>query len=179
MSLPGKSTEVYKYIQGALVPLTQGKVLSVDPSIGSTSSQPAYALYIAGKLTTSDTGNINPAMEKWERLQELAEWIDQLYQVHKPDVLIFEDIPDQMYGPYGNATAHASLLKAVGAILSIPGPSHYIPLRPQVWKARVPEGYIKGDIQDAEFMGQLVISMAQEMHNATLEAKTNRKRGRK
>jgi hypothetical protein len=176
MTLPSKTSEIYGYIQAAAIPLTKGKVLSIDPSIGSSSSQPAYASYLAGELQVSDTGNINPKLEKWWKLQELSEWIGQLYAVHHPDVVIFEDIPDQMYGIRGNATAHASLLKAVGAILSVPGPELYVPLRPQVWKARVPENYTKGDIQDAEEMGRITISMAREL---LANQSTGNKRGRK
>lgn len=187
MSIPNKSSDIY----ASMLPLldTLGRsgstVMAIDPSIGSTSSQPAYAIYVDGELIHAEKASINPKAEQWDRLQTLGNWVRLAYKNYRPDVLVYEDIPDQRYMPMingrpmatgHNVKAHASLLKSVGAILSINyihGDLRYLPLRPQVWKARISSSYVKGDIADAVEMGRIVIDMAKEMLDSEIGSTTN------
>jgi hypothetical protein len=162
----GRDTNAYGQIRGCLLPLIQGRVVAVDPSIGSTSSQPGFAVYIQGELRASGILPIDPGLPVWERLRILVYHMRKLYREWDPDVLVFEDIPSQRHGQFnnaGNANAHASLLKAVGAILSVSGPDHYVGLHPQSWKRMVRPDYVKSDTRDAVEMGWIAIEEAKRI----------------
>lgn len=155
----GKDTKAYQEIQKNLHRLTDGIVVSIDPSIGSTSSMPGYAVYVSGELKESGIIEIDSDKPKWTRLQSLAYNMRKLYTQWDPDILVYEDIPSQRHGG-GNANAHASLLNAVGVILSISGPDGYVGLHPMSWKKMVRPTYVKGDKEDAEEMGWIAINLA-------------------
>lgn len=158
----GRDSQVYKSTKENVKPLLQGVVLSVDPSIGSKSSQPGWAVYRQGEFVTKGTIPIHPDLPVWKRLRMLANGIRRLYQEFNPDVLVYEEIPSQRYGG-GNANAHASLLKAVGVILSVPGPDGYVGIFPSSWKKLARDTYEKSDENDAEEMGWIVLNLARSM----------------
>lgn len=159
----GKDSQAYSQIQGCLLPLMSGVVVAVDPSVGSTSSQPGWAVYIQGELRASGTFSINPELPIWERLRILAYSMRKLYQEWDPDVLVYEDILAQAKGGNRNAGGHASLLKAVGAILSISGPDHCVGLYPISWKRMARTTYVKGDENDAIEIGWIAIEEAKRI----------------
>lgn len=146
--------------QAGMAPIT-GVVAVIDPSIGSSSSLPGYAIYVKRKLKISGVFDISRSGTLQDRLQQLACCVRQLYKKYKPNVLIYEEIPPRRYGG-GNAEAHASLLKSVGAILSVEGPEFFIRIKPLIWKPLVSDTYVKGDEADAVEMGRIVISKAIE-----------------
>lgn len=156
----GRDTAAYGDIRNSLTTILRGVVIAIDPSIGSSSSMPGWALYRAGALISSGTLGINPDQSVWKRLRDLARAMRSLYKETDPDVLVYEEIPSQRYGGGGNANAHASLLKAVGVILSIPGPDVCVGLHPLSWKKMVRETYVKGDEADAVEMGWIAIAEA-------------------
>lgn len=172
-----RTSKAYSQIVKCSYPLQEGVILSIDPSIGSTSSQPGWAVYTAGKLQCSGTLEINPEGTQWQRLQRLRTHMYGLMQFYTPDVLVYEDIPAQRHGG-GNAEAHASLLKAVGVILSISGPDHYVGLLPVSWKKMVRESYFKGDEQDAIEIGWIAIQEAKRISEEE-EAREGKKRNRR
>lgn len=155
----GKDTRFYTDLRPNLKLILAGVVISIDPSAGSGSSQPAYAVYRAGELVACDILDIVPHRPLWERLTDLSRKLRNLYKLYDPDVIAFEDIAPQRYGG-GNAEAHATLLKSVGVVLSVPGPRAYIRLSPIVWKRLVRPEYVKGDRQDAEEIGYITIEAA-------------------
>ena len=161
----GKTSAVYSEISANLKGLTEGRVVSIDPSIGSSSSMPGWAVYLAGNYVESGTFDIPRDKSIPERLKHLARCMTKLYARHDPDVLVYEEIPAQRHG-MGNAGAHASLLKAVGAILSVPGPDGYVGIMPVSWKALVLDTYIKGDEEDACEIGRIVIEQAWLIRNS-------------
>ena len=126
---------------------------------------PGWAIYMHGKLAISGTLDIPVGRPLHERLQALGIRMRELYKTYNPDVLVFEDIPSQRYGG-GNAEAHASLLKALGVILSIRGPRGYVRMKPMVWKKLTRSTYVKGDREDAEEMGHIAISLARHIAEA-------------
>jgi Holliday junction resolvasome RuvABC endonuclease subunit len=168
-----KTSKAYEQISSARLGLTEGWVIAIDPSIGSSSSLPGYAVYRGGKLLISGVLQIDRNADVPTRLQQLAYEMRRLYAQYPVDVLVYEDIPAQRYGG-GNANAHSSLLKSVGVVLSISGPASYVGLLPISWKRLVREGYVKGDKEDAEEIGYIAISEARR-----ITEEEGRKPGRK
>jgi hypothetical protein len=154
-----KTSKAYGNIEDNLQGILEGVMVSIDPSIGSSSSMPGWAVYRTGQYVASGTFDIPIHRSLPDRLRTLANHIRKLYNEYSPDVLAYEDIPAQRYG-MGNAIAHASLLKALGAILSVPGPDGYVGIMPVSWKKMVRDTYTKGDEADAVEIGYVVIECA-------------------
>lgn len=165
----GKTTVAYMAIRKHRDLLLKGTVIAIDPSCGSSSSMPGYAVYRAGDLVTSGTIQLDPTGELWARLRTLAIQLTELYTLYTPDVLIFEQISPRRYGG-GSAHGHASLLKSVGVVLSIPGPEGVVPLAPRVWKSLTRSAYRKSDEGDAVEMGWITIQQAREMPEKKVRA---------
>lgn len=142
--------------------ILNGVVCSIDPSVGSTSSQPGWAIYRQTKLIDSGTFYIPAHLSTPERLRRLANEMRKLYKTYCPDILVYEEIPSLRQGG-GNANAHASLLKAVGVILSVPGVNGYVGIYPVSWKKMVRDSYVKGDEEDAVEIGWIVIELAKQI----------------
>lgn len=157
-----KTAAAYSQIEQNLKGLLEGVMISIDPSIGSTSSQPGFAVFRQTKQIDSGILTIPPHLSVPVRLRMLANHLRKLYRQYQPDVLVYEEIPSQRYGG-GNANAHASLLKAVGAILSVAGPDGYVGLSPLSWKRMVRDTYRKGDKEDAEEIGYIAIECAKQI----------------
>lgn len=161
-----RTAKVYGEIRSCLTPLLYGTVICIDPSIGSSSSQPGWAIYMAGHLIRSGILKIDPTGDIPTRLQELRRLLRNLYQTRPPDVLVYEDIPAQRHaagGAGGNAVGHASLLKALGAILSVSGPRHFVGILPVSWKRLARPTYEKGDEADAIEIGWIVLQEARRI----------------
>lgn len=171
----GKYTGAYTQIEKCTRQIREGQVVSIDPSIGSTSSMPGWAIYRAGALIDSGTFEINANHSVPDRLRALHSHMRKLYNTYTPDVLVYEDIPPLRQGG-GNAASHASLLKALGAILCIPGPDHYVGIQPISWKKMVREEYRKGDEADAVEMGWIVIQEADRIRQEVDIRKSKRKK---
>jgi hypothetical protein len=157
-----KSSQTYAEIRNASEKLLSGVVLCIDPSIGSHSSMPGYAVYQAGELHQSGTITIDPDGTQWGRLQALARKVHQIILTFQPDVLIYEKVPVSAHGGRSQVS-HASLLMAVGAILSVPGPDHYVGMMPVSWKPLARESYIKSDEADAVEIGWVTIEEARKI----------------
>lgn len=167
-----KTSDAYISTAQNLHGILDGVIMSVDPSIGSTSSMPGWAIYRQGQLVDSGIIEIPPHLSVWKRLRRLANGIRKLYRQYDPDVLVYEEIPAQRYGG-GNAQAHASLLKALGVILSVPGPDGYVGIYPLSWKKQVRDTYVKGDEQDAREIGWIIYELAKQIKEGK-DAKKNR-----
>lgn len=156
----GKKTQAYGQIEKNIRAILRGTVVSIDPSIGSTSSMPGWAVYIRKRLVASGTFTIDNTWSTPLRLMELHRQLRDLYERYPPpDILVYEDIPARRQGR-GNAAGHASLLKAVGAILAVPGPKGHVGLMPVSWKAEARDTYRKSDEADAVEMGWVAIQVA-------------------
>ncbi len=160
----GKKSKAYISIEGCIKEVLEGLIVSIDPSIGSSSSQPGWAVYREGNLLHKGTFSIEPTKSIPGRLQDLHNYVRKLYNKYPPDVLIYEDIPAQRQGG-GNAVAHSSLLKAVGAILAVPGPRKHVGIMPISWKSEARATYVKSDVNDAIEMGYVVIQVARRILN--------------
>lgn len=160
----GYKTRAYSEIQDNIKGLIEGLVVSFDPSIGSSSSMPGWAVYRAGELIDSGTFQIPYHESIPNRLRMLHNHVRLLYNKYTPDCMVYEDIPAQRQGG-GNAVAHASLLKALGVILSVPGPDGYVGLLPVSWKGEARDTYIKSDVNDAIEVGWVAINVARRIRD--------------
>jgi hypothetical protein len=150
--------KLYQEVKNHLDDLTVGVALVVDPSIGSSSSSPGWAIYDKGKLSRSstiDTGGSH--LPLWERARKLGEAMHALCQEYRPDILVYEDIPATSRF---NPNAQASLLKAVGVILACTDTESVIGIHPASWKNYVNKEYRKGDEEDAIEIGRIVTELA-------------------
>lgn len=148
----------YKDVSKLYNPLLTGRVLVIDPSIGSSSSLPAYAIYQHGQLTDSDTIFTGGShLELWQRARKLGDALRILCHENAIDVLVYEDIPATSGF---NQNAIASLLKAVGVVLSSTSSSHVLGVHPASWKNYVRPEYKKGDREDAIEIGYVTLSLA-------------------
>lgn len=170
----GLKTKLYVPMKKYHKLLLKGTILSIDPSIGSNSSMPGWAVYAQQELVDSGIIHINPSQSVPLRLQAVSRKIRQLIDMWKPDIMVYEEIPSQRYGG-GNANAHASLLKALGVVLSVPGPTAHLGMHPLTWKRLVRDGYEKGDEQDAIEMGWIAIDIAKWFFEESLKPKKKAK----
>ena len=160
-----KKGKLYQDVNRLRGPLVYGNVLSIDPSIGSSSSSPGWAYYQAGKLI--DSGIIHTGgshLELWQRARRLGDSLRALCNEYKVDVLIYEDIPATSGF---NQNAISSLLKAVGVVLCSTTSSHVLGIHPASWKNYVRPEYKKGDKEDAIEIGWVAISLAQWIEAGT------------
>ena len=169
-----KTTKVYDELKKYHGLIIKGTVLCIDPSIGSSSSMPGWAVSRNGTRVDSGIIEIEVSRDIPARLQVLNRKIRNLIQEWDPDILVYEDIPAQRHGG-GNANAHASLLKALGAILSVPGPRGYVGLHPMTWKRLARPSYVKGDEEDANEMLWISIELSKWMETE-VEKKGKKKR---
>lgn len=159
--LPTPGTNIYNSVVYNLKLLTEGRILVIDPSIGSLSSMPGYAVYDNGLLLASGVLKIDPKEEMHTRLKEVYRQLRNLSKLHSPDLCIYEDVPVSAHGGR-SAIGHASLLKAVGVTMAAVDAREFLALAPSVWKKRVGPEYVKSDEQDAITMGFIAIEMAKE-----------------
>jgi hypothetical protein len=174
----GKQSNAYEMISNNLKGLTDGLIVAIDPSVGSGSSMPGFSIYRAGELIDSGILEIKYHRPLPDRLRELANRVRKLYLAYPPDILVYEEVPVQRYGG-GNATAQASLLKALGVILSVAGPSGYVGIPPVSWKAAARDTYVKSDENDAIEIGWVAVQTAREITNSQTKRKPTKQKGKK
>jgi len=164
-TLPSKSSAAYAAIRENVLPLTRGIVLVVDPSIGSQSSLPGWAVYGGGdSLLDSGVIPMDVTESRPYRLRAVYDKLENLTTAWQPHVIVYEEVPVMAHAGRSQVS-HASLLNAVGVTLAathLPGVG-YVGIQPIVWKKRVSADYVKGDEADAIEMGQIVIAMAHEI----------------
>lgn len=160
--LPGKKTQVYANIREAALGLTRGFVLVVDPSMGSASSLPGYAVYAAGDLIDSGVLQVHTEGTRWHRLKEVYRQLENLSTAWNPSVCVYEEIPVSAHAGRSQVS-HASLLLALGVTMAAVEAEAFVGIPPITWKKFVSPEYIKGDEQDAIEMGRIVIAMAREL----------------
>ena len=155
-------TKIRQDIEDNLHALLNGRVLAIDPSAGSGASMPGWAVYEAGILKKSGILPLPSGRPLGIRLRELHEWVQNKTIFWDIDLMVYEEIPPQRYGNTGNATSHASLLKAVGVIMAAGSP-YVIGILPVSWKSKVRPTYTKSDENDAVEIGYVVIEEARKI----------------
>lgn len=160
-----KSTLAYKDIRLCVPELLQGRVLSVDPSSGSESSMPGYALFEAGVCKEHGIIELERKGEQPKyRLCELGKSLRTEFET--PDVLVIEKISAKSWDRRRGAAGHASLLKSVGTILGAHDWPYIVEIPPSQWKKiSVDADYEKGDAEDALYMGKAAIMVADWLYH--------------
>ena len=146
--------------------------MSIDPSCGSSSSMPGYALSYfdmsTGRGEVTENGiieipNVNsPLHQRLHSLQEClqSEFGDDLRY------LITEDIAPKVFGRGRGAGGHASLLKAVGVTIAACEWRDVFYVHPQSWHlytlVKYDGAYIKSDENDARVLSELVLDTLAE-----------------
>ena len=169
-----KTGQLYKNVSPIALELTTCTVLVIDPSIGSSSSAPGWAVYNMGQLYKSgtiDTGGSH--LPLWKRARTLADEIKSLCDDFGPEVLVYEDIPASSGF---NANAQASLLKAVGIVLASSNTEYCLGIHPASWKNYVRPTYTKGDEEDAIEIGWVAISLAEHIRKVSATPGSKRPR---
>lgn len=170
--IPVKSA-LYKTVAGYVEPLLSSTVLVIDPSIGSSSSAPGWAVYENGQLHGAGIINTGGShLPLWQRARTLADEIKALCDDYTPSLLVYEDIPATSGF---NANAQASLLKAVGIVLAASTTDDCLGVHPASWKNYVRPTYSKGDEEDAIEIGYIVVSLARRIEQAASGNKGTRR----
>lgn len=131
--------------------VTEGKVLAVDPALGTGESMPGYAVYIKGVL--DESGSLfYDAETATEGLRALRKFVTEIGPV---DVLVVEELRGVMVHPHLHWVVGV-LVEAVEAQLVLECP---IPL----WKRLAKEDphYVKSDEADAKKLGETVVKLAE------------------
>lgn len=165
-------SKLYQDVKRLELELRTGMVLAVDPSIGSSSSCPGWAVYDTGELKysgTIDTGGSH--LPIWKRARTLADELRAICDDFAPTLLVYEDIPATSGF---NANAQASLLKAVGIVLAATNTDECLGVHPASWKNYVRPEYVKGDEADAIEIGYVTIELARTIHTAEHNNSTRR-----
>lgn len=131
----------------ALPHLFKGTILAVDPSIGSASSMPGYALVVDGVMVDSGILSINPRESASKRLSGIQHQL--LALVPNPNVLVIEKIaPMLSCGGAGVIQLHW----ACGVILATYPDAVPVMIPNQTWKKYLRDKgieYKKSDENDA------------------------------
>jgi hypothetical protein len=163
---PNISTQTNLYSATRVVAdkVLQGRMLVLDPSVGSWSSQPGYAIYEAGQLVDSGVIDMPTYEARSRRLYYLRRVLQEQF-TETFDVVVIEDIPTHRFSrgrggrTFANAKAQIPLHKAVGVIESIfDAPVLFV--SPATWHSYAPLDYIKSDESDAIVMGHAVLQIA-------------------
>lgn len=178
-----KTSQTYKEIREYTELLITGRVISIDPSMGSSSSMPGWAVYNAGELVGSGTINLQEVGGHGIRLNTLYSELLHLSVLYKPQVLVFEKIPVSAHNGRSQVS-HASLLMALGVTLAAFPVIPQVGIMPISWKKMVRDTYRKGDEEDAIEMGWIVIKSAMDIEEQNPKRKygdpgKNKKKGSK
>lgn len=172
LNLLNKKSAFYNNVFRHKEVISGGVVLVIDPSIGSTSSAPGWAIYSAGSLYESGVINTGGAhTELWQRARKLGNALSHICVAYQPDLVIYEDIPATSGF---NQNAIASLLKAVGVVISCTSSEYVFGVHPASWRGYVREGYKKGDEEDAIEIGHICVSLAALITQSTRDNVSNR-----
>lgn len=157
-------TRLYASVREVADRILTGRMLVLDPSVGSWSSQPGYAIYEAGQLVDSGVIDMPTYEARSRRLYYLRRVLQEQF-TEGFDVVVIEDIPTHRFSrgrggrTFANAKAQIPLHKAVGVIESIfDCPTLFV--SPATWHSFAPLDYIKSDESDAVVMGHSVCEIA-------------------
>ena len=155
-----KTSLAYKSIKPIAQLISEGKLLCVDPSSGSRSSLPGFAVYENGHLLESGVIEVDPKLNRSLRLFEIARTIREDFE--EADALIVEYVPAVTFkgGSNLNATSLAALHKGQGAIIGARPFEHLVEIPAGTWRHHKPEGYIKTDEWDAIALGNCALNIA-------------------
>lgn len=138
--------------------IIDGCMLAVDPSTGSTSSMPGYAVFKNGELIESGTITVDLKGNRAERLFEINRTLREDFKEYTFDVIAVESA-GYFIGKM-NPASIISLQRAIGAIIAAFPVKCLVEVPSNVWQKHKFKGYVKGDEQDAICIGLCVLNTA-------------------
>lgn len=160
--MASKTTKIYKSVAACYRDILEGTFIAFDPSTGSQSSMPGYAIFINGNLTESGIIKVNPADRKNVKLFSITESLRTEFP--QADVIAIENIPPVRYNRKGamDGWAIVALQRAVGAIMGCFN-CEYVEVAPASWQKYKFEGYDKSDEHDSICIGLCCIDIAKQI----------------
>ena len=160
--MASKTSKIYQAVKANADTVLNGRLLAIDPSTGSRSSMPGFAVFKQGQLIESGIIQIKYDQAQNIRLHRIVETLRNEFQ--KPDIIAFENIPPVSFkGGIGmNSNAVTSLQRAVGAIISC-WDCPAVPVATSAWKGYKGEDYKKSDEWDSICIGRCVIGIAKDI----------------
>lgn len=154
-----KDTKIYKMVKPVAATILSGKLLAIDPSTGSQSSMPGYAIYKRGQLIESGYIQINISQTKNRKLFQLVSTIREEFK--QVDVLAIENIPPISFARKGAMSGWSlvALQRSIGAIVSC-FDCDYVEVSPTLTGKYRPLDMGKSDEADAIGIGNCVIEYA-------------------
>lgn len=145
--------------------ILEGRLLAIDPSTGSKSSMPGFAVFEKGILKESGTIEVDYTGNRAERLFEINRTLREEFET--PDVVVCEDVKNRTFfnkkGGFRMSTSSmASLQRSIGAIIAAHPVKCLIEIPNNSWQAHTFPGYIKSDENDAISIGLCAINIAKE-----------------
>lgn len=182
------STNLYASLRAHAQSAVTGRVLCIDPSVGSFSSQPGYAVLEAGVQVDSGVVDMPVEATRSRRLFYLRRILTEQFAEHY-DLVVVEDIPVMRFSKgrggrsYGNAKAQVPLHKAVGVIEScFDAPVVFV--SPHTWRTHATPEHLHAkevgestDELDASAMGRAVVATARHILDAATKP-TRKKRSK-
>lgn len=168
-----KTSKTYKKISECYKQILTGKMLCIDPSTGSKSSNPGYAWYEKGELIESGEIIVDKEANRNVRLYEIARCLREDFD--DPDVMVIEYIPPVTYkkGLKMNNISIMALQKAIGAIISSKLVPHFLEIPAVSWKVYKPHNYKKTDAWDAVCLGLCALAVSKDIEE-DLKVKRNK-----
>ena len=156
-----KTTKTYKSIEPIADIILEGTMLCIDPSTGSQSSMPGFALYEKGIKIESGIIEVDPTLNRSLRLYEISRCVREDFK--DIDVLTVEYIPPVTYKGKGgmNSVSIMALQKSIGAIMAALPFEHLLEIPAASWKVYKPKEYEKTDEWDAICLGLCVVGIAE------------------
>lgn len=154
--------------------LLDGRVLAIDPSIGSSVSSMGYALYVSGELEDAGIIQVPVTLSNPRKLQEISKVL--IEDFNEVDILVVENIAPTRGGPGSRAFINKSwkiLHQATGAAIASVRCKETVEVAPMSWKvhAKPIDGYVKSDVADAVMIGYTALYEAADHLNRPVPKK--------
>lgn len=161
MPVVNKTTKLYKMVKPIAREILDGRLLAIDPSTGSISSMPGYALFEKGELVESGIIQVRVQDRKNVRLHAIAQTLRTEFP--NVDVLAIENIPPVSYNRKGAMSGWSivAIQRSIGAIISC-FDCEYIEVAPKLTGKFRPEGQEKSDEMDAIGIGNATLQAARQ-----------------
>lgn len=157
-----KTTKLYKMVKPFASTILTGRLLAIDPSTGSQSSMPGYALFVNGELVESGIISVRVQDKKNVRLYNICHTLRTEFL--DIDVLAVENIPPVTYKRSGAMSGWSlvALQRAIGAIIGC-FDCDYVEVAPTYTGKFRPVELAKTDESDAIGIGRAVIECAKQI----------------
>lgn len=156
-----KTSKTYQAIKPLTHHILNGTMLCIDPSTGSQSSMPGYAIYKKGVLVEYGIIQVDSKLNRSVKLYEISRTIREDFD--PADVLVVEYIPPVSYKGGMSSVAVMALQKGIGAIMAAHPYENMIEIPSSAWRNYLPDGYEKGDDWDAVAIGNCAVCVALEV----------------